>query len=323
MTEVHGTRFGSRPPSRFTIRAVGRAMGFVRLQVLAVVMVCAVWGGLLPLRAESAVAPLEDFGWASDAVDQSQVPVLMTTTGETSTNAPVLPAFRAVPGRSGQAGRTPPLGLVPLFTVETQGRTELRRLPARGQESFSDPLFFAWPPRSESEAGQVAGRWEALAVREDRSRHRFALELAVAADRVSARFDPDTDYRFAHLTEGRWHNLRLDLRVEYLNDRYRLSVERRKDRWMGTWRLDDDSASGPLELWRETPATTAPPRRDMVALHECRTADSPERIYRLADDPLPPGWSRVSPPLCEVWRPAARPGPRPEGSRSSGSFGKR
>jgi hypothetical protein len=247
----------------------------------------------------------------------------MTTTGEASTNAPLRPAFRAVPGRSGQAGRTPPLGLVPLFTVETQGRTELRRLPARGQESFSDPVFFAWPPRSESEAGQVAGRWEALAIREDRSRHRFALELAVAADRVSARFDPDTDYRFAHLTEGRWHNRRLDLRVEYLNDRYRLSVARRKDRWMGTWRLDDDSASGPLELWRETPATTAPPRRDMVALHECRTANTPERIYRLADDPLPPGWSRVSPPLCEVWRPATRSGPRPEGSGSSGSSGKR
>ena len=318
MTEVHGPRSGRWSLCRFTIRAVGRAMGFVRLQVLAVVIGCAVWGGLLPLRAESAVAPLEDFGWAPDAVDQSQVPMPMTPPGSTSTNRPVRAAFRAVPGRSGQAGRTPPLGLVPLFSVETQGRTELRRLPARGQESFSDPVFFAWPPHSESEAGQVAGRWEALAIREDRSRHRFALELAVAVDRVSARFDPDTDYRFAHLTEGRWHNRRLDLRVEYLNDRYRLSVERRKDRWIGTWRLDDDSASGPLELWRETPATTAPPRRGVVVLHECRTADSPERIYRLADEPLPPGWSRVSPPLCEVWRPAARPGPRPEGSGSSG-----
>jgi hypothetical protein len=320
MTEVHEPRSGSGSPCRFTIRVVGRAMGFVRLQAIVVgVLFC----GIAPLRAGSTEAVLEDFGWAPDAAGPPRILVSTTTTGETSTNAPLRPAFRAVPGRSGQTGRTPPLGLVPLFTVETQGRTELRRLPARGQESFSDPVFFAWPPRSESEAGQIAGRWEALAIREDRSRHRFALELAVAADRVSARFDPDTDYRFAHLTEGRWLNRRLDLRVEYLNDRYRLSVERRKDRWMGTWRLDDDSASGPLELWREAPATTAPPRRGVVALHECRMADTPERIYRLADDPLPPGWSRVSPPLCEVWRPAARPGPRPEGSGSSGSFGKR
>ena len=320
MTEVHEPRSGSGSPCRFTIRAVGRAMGFVRWQAIVVgVLFC----GIAPLRAGSTEAVLEDFGWTPDAAGPPRILVSTTTTGETSTNAPLRPAFRAVPGRSGQAGRTPPLGLVPLFTVETQGRTELRRLPARGQESFSDPLFFAWPPRSESEAGQVAGRWEALAIREDRSRHRFALELAVAAGRVSARFDPDTDYRFAHLTEGRWLNRRLDLRVEYLNDRYRLSVERRKDRWMGTWRLDDDSASGPLELWREAPATTAPPRHGTVALHECRTAHSPERIYRLADDPLPPGWSRVSPPLCEVWRPAVRPGPRPEGSGSSGSSGKR
>jgi hypothetical protein len=100
--------------------------------------------------------------------------------------------------------------------------------------------------------------------------------------------------------------------VEYLNERYRLSVEHRKERWVGTWRLEDDSASGPLELWREASATQAPPRREVIALHECRKAGSPERIYRLADEPLPPGWQRVSPPLCEVWKPgnASRTRPR-------------
>jgi len=311
MIEVHGPQSVSRPPRRIPAGVMSRAIGWARWRVLAVV---AVFCGLAPLRAGSMEAVLEDFGWAPNSAGQPRmpVPVSMTPPPETSTNAPVRPAFRAVPGISGQAGRTPPLGLVPLFTVETQGRTELRRLPARGQESFSDPIFFAWPPRSESEAGHVAGRWEAMAIREDRSRHRFALELAVAADRVSARFDPDTDYRFAHLTEGRWHNRRLDLRVEYLNERYRLSVEHRKERWVGTWRLEDDSASGPLELWREASATQAPPRRGTIALHECRKGGSPERIYRLADEPLPPGWQRVSPPLCEVWKPgnASRIRPR-------------
>jgi hypothetical protein len=107
-----------------------------------------------------------------------------------------------------------------------------------------------------------------LAIREDRSRHRFALELAVDGERVAARFDPDTDYRFAHLTDGRLQDGRLELQVAYLNDHYRLSAERRKDRWVGSWRLEDDSASGPLELWREASATKAPPRRGTIALHE-------------------------------------------------------
>lgn len=238
-------------------------------------------------RAEVPVAPLMGFEFAS-ASDRPPV-------REAASNRPV--AFRAV------TGKMAPPGLVPIFAVETHGRAELRRIPGKGQESFSDPVFFAWPPRHESDAAQVAGRWEALAVREDRSRHRFALELSVDGAAVSARFDPGTDYRFAHLTEGRVQRGRLELHVVYLNDRYRLSVERRKDRWMGSWRLEDDSASGPLELWREVPATQAPPRRGTIALYECRMAGNPERLYRLAGQPLPPGWQRTPRPLCEVWKP--------------------
>ena len=241
-----------------------------------------------PSRAAETVAALSGFAFES-APGRTPVVAAVSNTSV---------AFRAV------TGKTAPPGLVPIFAVETQGRVELRRIPGKGQESFSDPVFFAWPPRRESEAGKVSGRWEALAIREDRSRHRFALELAVDGQRVSARFDPDTDYRFAHLTEGRLERGRLDLQVAYLNDHYRLLVERRKDRWVGSWKLEDDSATGPLELWREAPSTKTPPRRGVIALHECRKAGSPERIYRLADDPLPPGWQRVSPPLCEVWRPA-------------------
>ena len=249
-----------------------------------------------PLRAAETVAALSGFAFESAMGS----PPVVAAVSNTSV------AFRAV------TGKTAPPGLVPIFAVETQGRVELRRIPGKGQESFSDPVFFAWPPRRESEAGKVSGRWEALAIREDRSRHRFALELAVDGERVAARFDPDTDYRFAHLTDGRLRHGRLELQVAYLNDYYRLSAERRKDRWVGSWRLEDDSASGPLELWRETPATTAPPRRGVVALHECRTANTPERIYRLADESLPPGWQRVFPPLCEVWKPvnASRIRPR-------------
>ena len=247
-------------------------------------------------RAAETVAALSGFAFESAMGS----PPVVAAVSNTSV------AFRAV------TGKTAPPGLVPIFAVETQGRVELRRIPGKGQESFSDPVFFAWPPRRESEAGKVSGRWEALAIREDRSRHRFALELAVDGERVAARFDPDTDYRFAHLTDGRLRHGRLELQVAYLNDYYRLSAERRKDRWVGSWRLEDDSASGPLELWREASATQAPPRREVIALHECRKAGSPERSYRLADESLPPGWQRVSPPLCEVWKPgnASRTRPR-------------
>jgi len=249
-----------------------------------------------PSRAAETVAALSGFAFESAMGS----PPVVAAVSNTSV------AFRAV------TGKTAPPGLVPIFAVETQGRVELRRVPGKGQESFSDPVFFAWPPRRESEAGKVSGRWEALAIREDRSRHRFALELAVDGQRVSARFDPDTDYRFAHLTDGRLRHGRLELQVAYLNDHYRLSAERRKDRWVGSWRLEDDSASGPLELWREASATQAPPRREVIALHECRKAGSPERIYRRADESLPPGWQRVFPPLCEVWKPvnASRIRPR-------------
>ena len=248
------------------------------------------------MRAAETVAALSEFAFESASGRPPIVAVLSNT----------VVAFRAVTGKTALSG------LVPIFAAETHGRIELRRIPGKGQESFSDPVFFAWPPRRDSEAGKISGRWEALAIREDRSRHRFALELAVDGQRVSARFDPDTDYRFAHLTEGRLERGRLDLQVAYLNDHYLLSAERRKDRWVGSWKLEDDSATGPLELWREAPSTKTPPRHGVIALHECRKAGSPERIYRLADDPLPPGWQRVSPPLCEVWKPgnASRTRPR-------------
>ena len=274
-------------------------VGFWNLRSLRALTVLLAVGGLVFLqssRAAETVAALSGFAFESASGSPPVVAVISNT----------VVAFRAV------TGKTAPSGLVPLFAVETHGRVELRRIPGKGQESFSDPIFFAWPPRREPEAGKVSGRWEALAIREDRSRHRFALELAVDGQRVSARFDPDTDYRFAHLTEGRLERGRLDLQVAYLNDHYRLLVERRKDRWVGSWKLEDDSATGPLELWREASSTKAPPRRGVIALHECRKAGSPERIYRLADDPLPPGWQRVSPPLCEVWKPSneSRTGPR-------------
>src|SRR6185503_10556252 len=56
-----------------------------------------------------------------------------------------------------------PAGLVPIFAVEKTNRIELRRSPAFGVESSSEPLFFALPRGDETEAEKVAGSWECIA----------------------------------------------------------------------------------------------------------------------------------------------------------------
>lgn len=95
-------------------------------------------------RAAETVAALSEFAFES-ALGRTPVVAGVSNT---------VVAFRAV------TGKTAPSGLVPLFAVETQGRIELRRIPGKGQESFSDPVFFAWPPRRSPRLGrsQVDGR---------------------------------------------------------------------------------------------------------------------------------------------------------------------
>jgi hypothetical protein len=56
-------------------------------------------------------------------------------------------------------------GLVPVFRVEKTNQFELRRRPLRGQENYSEPLFFALPPEEEPDAAKVAGRWDCHAIR--------------------------------------------------------------------------------------------------------------------------------------------------------------
>ena len=85
-------------------------------------------------RAAETVAALSGFAFES-ALGRTPVVAGVSNT---------VVAFRAV------TGKTAPSGLVPIFAVETHGRIELRRIPGKGQESFSDPVFFAWPPRRES-----------------------------------------------------------------------------------------------------------------------------------------------------------------------------
>jgi hypothetical protein len=210
--------------------------------------------------------------------------------------------FRAVVGQDWRPG------LVPLFTVEKEGRHELRRLPGRGQENFSDPLFFALPPEDEPEAKRIAGRWELAASRDDGSKVRAALELACEGERVAGRFDPLTDYRFANVTAGSLRTNHLELRVEHVADAYVLAADWRDGRWLGRWRRADDTDGGELELWRRLSPAVLPVGLGSIALHECRRSEGQQPRYLLANEPLPPGWKRAVRPLCRVWPAAAAPG---------------
>jgi len=193
-----------------------------------------------------------------------------------------------------------PAGLVPLFVVERTNRFELRRLPPRGQENFSEPLFFALPPLDDEEAGKLAGRWDFLAIRGDGSKAFPALELACEAGMVSARFDQNTDYRFAQISEGVFRTNRLSLRIRYIADAYALTGRWREGRFTGEWRNLDDSERGTWEASREEFNFSA--STNFVALYEwLRPADG-ARLYALEGELSQVGWERAPRPLCRVWK---------------------
>ncbi len=208
------------------------------------------------------------------------------------------PAFRAVHGSAWVPG------MVPVFAVEKSGVWELRRHPGRGQEDFTDPIFFGLPAVDESVTASVAGRWEIQATRSDGSRLHLAVELSEHHGRVAGRFDQTTDYRFAQIAGGTATAERLELDVKYINDEYRLLTERSGDRWLGRWMRRDGTEGGELELHRNAVPCGVPAKAAPVALFEVRppAGSSSPRRYLLADDPVPAGWTREERPLVRVWR---------------------
>ncbi len=217
-----------------------------------------------------------------------------------STNRPHLAAFRAMPADSWLPG------LIPVFAVERAGGWELRRRPAREQENFTDPLFFALAPHGEPELAGVSGRWEVAAGRDDGSTLRLTIELAAEGGEVSGRFDQNTDYRFASIVGGVCRTNRLELRVKYINDEYRLVAAPDAGQWTGRWRREDDSEGGSLRLFRNGPAPSESAGPATVDLIEWRRDDGGERRYHVAGEMPPPGWTRSERPIARVWRPADR-----------------
>ncbi len=216
-----------------------------------------------------------------------------TSVSAVSSSTGLTPAFHAVFEREW------PTGLVPLFPVEKDGNFELRRLPPKGRESFTDPLFFALPRPDETNASRITGRWSIQSINSGNHRHRLAMDLAADGDRIAGRLDQDTDYRFAHLTGGTWRTNHLFITIEYINDRYELTADLLQGKLIGTWRRTDDSDQGTWEATRD-PAPVQPSAQTLLPLYEWRSPDG-RRRYRTGESSEADGWQRVDPPLGRVW----------------------
>jgi hypothetical protein len=206
---------------------------------------------------------------------------------------PSPPAFRAIVQRDW------PSGLLPLFPVEKAGRFELRRLPPKGRENFTDPLFFVLPLPHDTNAARIAGRWAVQSINRENHRHRLNLDLAVDGERVGGRLDQDSDYRFAYVTDGQWRTNHLTLVIEYIRDRYELTADLRNATLTGTWRRTDDTDQGVWEATRLHPPVLVS-AGDSVPLHEWRNQDGHRRYLTNATTDAP-GWHRIDPPLGGVW----------------------
>lgn len=216
------------------------------------------------------------------------------------TNATFVPVFRAM------TSPTWPPGMVPVFAVESDGRVQLRRLPMKGRENFTSPLFFALPPVEEPDAAALTGRWTLVSRSREGHSHRLAMELTVLGDRVAGRFDQDTDYRFGFITGGTWRSNRLEVAVEYINDRYTLTGARAAGstgKLDGEWLKKPDEDGGHWEATREVIETGLPDVSDMVPLMEWTRASDGARQYLTGDLNPGPEWERATPPLCRVWPP--------------------
>jgi hypothetical protein len=191
-----------------------------------------------------------------------------------------------------------PAGLLPLFAVESTNGFELRRRPKRGQENFTEPLFLALPPDDETQTARITGYWDCTALRQG-SKEYVGIELTLDGESLSARFDQDTQYRFAFITGGTFRSNDLHLRVEYINDVYALEAIWETNSLKGTWRHAENGDSGTWEGSR-LPAKV-PLQQGTVALYEWRRPTDGARIYLPQGNAAPEGWERNPHPLCRVW----------------------
>lgn len=231
-----------------------------------------------------------------------------TRTNAIPTNSPALsaptgvvtvtPSFRAVRPTGWFKG------LVAIYTVERENRTELRRLPGRGQENLSDPYFMLLPNADEPpEVVQISGLWEISALQSDKSPATFSWEIASdGSGQIAGRFEQLTDYRFAHLVPGKFRNGQVELGVEYINQRFKVKGTWSPGHLKGTWEELDSTDGG---TWQAKHTMQEGPRWEdhaLAPLWEWTRDKDGARHYGLEPGPQGPGWTRSQRPLGRVWR---------------------
>ncbi|MFO1460361.1 MAG: hypothetical protein U1G08_13250 [Verrucomicrobiota bacterium] len=243
--------------------------------------------------------------------------------------------WRAAPPGPRRAGEVPteaefrgisshfwPAGLVPIFAVELESRVELRRLPIKGRENFTEPLFFALPPADEPQAGRICGRWNLASASKAGRRDRLSMEIAVDGTQAAARLDQETDFRFAFLTGGVWESNHLTLTVEYLNDRYAMVGDEQVGFLRGTWRQIPEGDDGIWQAKRPTQTGRIPPLDDTVRLFQWTRPSDGSRKYLVEDRSAGEGWVREARELCRVWRAAGIPRLQKEPGQNPGINGR-
>lgn len=210
----------------------------------------------------------------------------------------VTPSFRAVRPTGWFKG------LVAIYAVERENRTELRRLPGRGQENLADPYFLVVPNADEPpEVWQISGLWEVSALRSDKSPATFAWEIASdGSGKIAGRFEQLTDYRFAHLMPGKFLNGQIELGVEYINQRFNVKGTWSPGQLKGTWAELDSTDGG---TWHAKHAMQETPRwedQTLTPLWEWIRDPDGARHYGPEPGPHGTGWTRSARPLGRVWR---------------------
>jgi hypothetical protein len=193
------------------------------------------------------------------------------------------------------------MGLVPLFAVEREGRFELRRRAARGEENTTEPFCFILPLADEPMAGAIAGAWDCTGTRPGGATSWFGWELAVEGENLSGRFEQGSEFRVAYLTGGTVRSNRVRLTVEYVMDHYELAGEWRAGEMSGTWRQVGEESSG---VWRAKRVAGRDPglgRSPAEMLYEYRHRREGTRRYATAAELEAPDWERSARPLGRVW----------------------
>ncbi len=200
-----------------------------------------------------------------------------------------------------------PAGLVPIYAVKAGPRFELRRLPPPGEMDQAEPMFFALPTDPADAATVVGGTWNCLATHPDGQRKRVSLDIVAAGTQVVARFDPNSDYRFASITSASFRSNQLQLAVAYVNNRYQIEGRLNDGVLVGNWKQLDTDDGGTWEGRRSTAEVEHKGQPAAAFLFEYERQRDGARYYTLDAKWTEAGWRRRETPLCRVWLPPAPP----------------